>query len=476
VWRRDWFRLVITSALVLLLFGAGDDRARSQGSLAEANQLIVEVEALWGGYEQAAIDVKLRQALAIREAQLGPNHPLVADVIGRLGRNSWNQGDLNAAEQMFRRALNIFQQGGRDAFNIARLQGDLGATLREKGSYPEAEKLVRNSVAMRRGLNPPNPLFVAAGLDNLGRVLAAQRRLPEAKAAIEESLALRRSALSAQDVMVQQSETLLNALQDAIDPWRVVFRVGWILLVCVFGLVVVAGHNAHVARTGRYASFAKLHLPIILGCAAACGYVSFIIADVWLPLYLPEWGSRNLGRLRWLAGLLGFGGFLIVSAWTMHLARWFFGLPTLHAIEDPGVRRAILVGKIWVNWPAIVLLMGTVLLLAYGISQLPGGEPKGLVAMAGMIAVGVIGLSIGWLWWSIMIPRWQVWARAQVSDAEVLFGHAVGARLLHRTDRRLGRLFTRTEWWTPSLRRKAQELLAARRKLGQPSSDQGAVG
>jgi tetratricopeptide (TPR) repeat protein len=228
VWRRDWFRLVITSALVLLLFGAGDDRARSQGSLAEANQLIVEVEALWGGYEQAAIDVKLRQALAIREAQLGPNHPLVADVIGRLGRNSWNQGDLNAAEQMFRRALNIFQQGGRDAFNIARLQGDLGATLREKGSYPEAEKLVRNSVAMRRGLNPPNPLFVAAGLDNLGRVLAAQRRLPEAKAAIEESLALRRSALSAQDVMVQQSETLLNALQDAIDPWRVVFRVGWI--------------------------------------------------------------------------------------------------------------------------------------------------------------------------------------------------------------------------------------------------------
>src|SRR5215475_11546149 len=125
--KRSAFRLALGAALFFALI-VPVNPAASADALAEADALIRDVEALWTGGDRMVIDAKLRRALEIREAQCGPDSPLVADVLGRLGRNAWNRRDLTTAEQMFRRALAIDEQAQPDSFDTARLLGDLGAT------------------------------------------------------------------------------------------------------------------------------------------------------------------------------------------------------------------------------------------------------------------------------------------------------------------------------------------------------------
>ena len=459
--KRSAFRLALGAALFFALI-VPVNPAASADALAEADALIRDVEALWAGGDRMVIDAKLRRALEIREALCGPDSPLVADVLGRLGRNAWNRRDLTTAEQMFRRALAIDEQAQPDSFDTARLLGDLGATLRERRDYGPAEALVRRSIDIRRRLSPPHPPFVAGGLQNLAQILEGRHRYAEAAEAMQESLLIRRASLGADHPQTRQSEAHLAMLQNVLDPWRIVAKLGWLMAACALGAILVVGYTVHAERGGNPGRSELLRFGLTLACAGAAAYCAAEAAAALLPAHLPDLGDRNLRKLNWLAGLLMFGGMLSAILGLANVARRMAGLPPRFGIDEADVRQAVRVGKLWVNAPALILLLGGLALFGVAVSQVPGVESKGAIGAFVLLVVIVASTGVAWLWWSIMAPRWQVWAMRRVGNLDSLAMRAVEARILWPASHRVGRLFTRTAWWTPALQREAETIMATR--------------
>jgi len=69
--------------------------------------------------------------------------------------------------------------------------------------------------------------------------------------------------------------------------------------------------------------------------------------------------------------------------------------------------RAVLVGSVVVNGPVFLLLFGPSAIVWW-----LGGAPAVLHAPLGPRLALSFGLSVcvAWLWWSLAIPRWRIWA------------------------------------------------------------------
>jgi serine/threonine-protein kinase len=176
---------------------------------------------LTGNYEQA--DSLLREALAMRRAVYGPDHPMVAEILGRLGSISWyNLGNYAAADSFLHEALRIrraaydsahiqIATGLNDLANLyhrqgaydraapyyrkaiamyRRLEGDhpslatimsnFAALLRDRGAYAEADSIQRAALAIHRELTGPKSLDVALRSASLGRIRMMRGRLADA--------------------------------------------------------------------------------------------------------------------------------------------------------------------------------------------------------------------------------------------------------------------------------------------------------
>ena len=122
--------------------------------------------------------------------------------------------------------------------------------------------------------------------------------------------------------------------------------------------------------------------------------------------------------------------------------------------------RAILIGQCFVNGPVFALLFGPSLI----VWQL-SGAPAVISVVVGWRLLASFGISfaLAWLWWSISVPRWRVWAYARVEDVAALKQLAVEARLTWPD----GSIFERTELKSPALATREKELLGHRdRKVG----------
>ncbi len=74
-----------------------------------------------------------RRALEIREKQLGPNHPDVAQSLNNLAELLRAQGNYAEAEPLYRRALEIFEKSlGKDHPNAKTVRNNLEILLAEK--------------------------------------------------------------------------------------------------------------------------------------------------------------------------------------------------------------------------------------------------------------------------------------------------------------------------------------------------------
>jgi hypothetical protein len=110
------------------------------------------------------------------------------------------------------------------------------------------------------------------------------------------------------------------------------------------------------------------------------------------------------------------------------------------------VWQAIAVGLVWVNVPAVALVGGVPAagLLVFRASgeavNMRGASVVWLVA--GLIALGFV---LGWVWWSVMVPRWRLWAYERVGDIAELKRWAVAAGI------------TWPDGWTSSGRRSSRE-------------------
>ena len=163
-----------------------------------------------GLYETA--ELQLKEAVDIRERQLGSSHPDLATSLSHLAELLAGKGDYESAESYHRRALamrrDLLPSQHRD---IAQSLHDLGSLLHLRGRREEAELLHREALDMRRALPDADQRSVAQSLHGLGVVLMDQGQFDEAETLLRDALAIRRSTLH--DSHPDLSATLLALVQ-----------------------------------------------------------------------------------------------------------------------------------------------------------------------------------------------------------------------------------------------------------------------
>lgn len=114
---------------------------------------------------------------------------------------------------------------------------------------------------------------------------------------------------------------------------------------------------------------------------------------------------------------------------------------------DKAVSRGVLV----VNGSVKLVMFGAPA-VAYGIARLMGVDSSSAYGVAFLAFVACWPLA--WLTWSLLVPRWRLWAYNRVDNIDELKSQGVAAGLIWRE----GHLFERTEIRTPDQRRRLREL------------------
>ncbi|HEX7941261.1 MAG TPA: tetratricopeptide repeat protein, partial [Gemmatimonadaceae bacterium] len=128
----------------------------------------------------AAADGHYARALAIREALLGREHPLVARVAYGIGLLRWEQGKLDAAEVQYRRALRIDERSTAEWAEMADDLMGLGILYGQRNAYAQAESLMKRSIAVQEQHLGPDDGNVLSSLNNLGGIYSLMGRYADA--------------------------------------------------------------------------------------------------------------------------------------------------------------------------------------------------------------------------------------------------------------------------------------------------------
>jgi tetratricopeptide (TPR) repeat protein len=170
-----------------------------------------------GAYSQAA--PLFREALAMREMALGPNHPFTATSLDNLACLLHDQGDLAGARPLYERALAIREKAlGLEHPYTATCLDDLALLLMDQGNLAGARPLYERALAIReKALGPEHPL-TARSLNNLAALLMNQGNLAGARPLYEHALAIREKALGPEHPNTATSlNNLANLLQSQDD-------------------------------------------------------------------------------------------------------------------------------------------------------------------------------------------------------------------------------------------------------------------
>lgn len=172
-------------ALALRERTLGPEHAEVAESLLDlGNSLVVQ-----GQFAQA--ERLLRRSLVLRRKLLGENDPAVVDVTGRLADLKLQQGSYAEAEVLYRDALR--HQDARAPYADAergRLLSSLALLKEFQGRNEGIQELYDEALArLRRGLGNDHT-WVALVLTNKGRWLVSQGRYDEAQACHAEALAI----------------------------------------------------------------------------------------------------------------------------------------------------------------------------------------------------------------------------------------------------------------------------------------------
>jgi len=156
----------------------------------------------------------LRQSIAIREKTLGHRNGATARGLFDLATILALRGKNGEAEAAYRESLSLretmFASGDKtiDPPSVALTMNGLGQFLARMNRLPEAEALMRRSLAMRRRTERPGYAYALAILD-LGKVVERQNRLAEAEALDREGLTSLRNFVEAGDHRIEEAEAQL---------------------------------------------------------------------------------------------------------------------------------------------------------------------------------------------------------------------------------------------------------------------------
>jgi tetratricopeptide (TPR) repeat protein/tRNA A-37 threonylcarbamoyl transferase component Bud32 len=165
-----------------------------------------------------------RRALAIRETQLGADHPEVAISLTNIANALVGVGSYAEAERLARRALTIFEKKfGADHPYTAASYNNIGNSLFEQGRqqswddpegarpfFLQAVEHYQKAIEIREANLGPNHPSIGLNLHNLGEARRHLGQLTEARAAFERSLAIKRESYDADNPTVIASQTGLG--------------------------------------------------------------------------------------------------------------------------------------------------------------------------------------------------------------------------------------------------------------------------
>ena len=140
-----------------------------------------------GHYEAALADY--REALAVREAMVGPDNPDCAAVHNNISNLERDLGRYDEARREIERALDIWRRAwGPDSPAVAQGTSNLGRILLAQGNLAGAEAMFRQALDIGRKKRPPGHPDLLDGESTLAQVLLAEHKA-EALPLFEDALA-----------------------------------------------------------------------------------------------------------------------------------------------------------------------------------------------------------------------------------------------------------------------------------------------
>lgn len=138
----------------------------------------------------------LDEALALRRAELGPDHPAVAETLQELAALDDRAFRYDRAEDLLRRSLAIRRNAcGTGDPRVADTLDGLASLLARQGRLDEAELLAEEALARRRELAGNEHPIVASSLITLGNLALRRGDPTAAEGRFREALAIRERAL-----------------------------------------------------------------------------------------------------------------------------------------------------------------------------------------------------------------------------------------------------------------------------------------
>ncbi|MFE5549567.1 tetratricopeptide repeat protein [Streptomyces sp. NPDC056534] len=148
---------------------------------------LAEVWRLAGDYRRASLILLL--TLGSAERVYGESSPEVARLCNQSGVVGKYTGNFGYAEEMYRRALVIFQRVyGSEHDSVAAVYHNLGGLEHSRGRPGEGEPWAALSVGMRERLHGPGHVLVAADAAAWAALLAGCGRLEEAETQLRRAL------------------------------------------------------------------------------------------------------------------------------------------------------------------------------------------------------------------------------------------------------------------------------------------------
>jgi tetratricopeptide (TPR) repeat protein len=173
--------------------------------------------ALMGSYAEAK--PLYVQAIAIREQELGANHPDTATSLNNLAILYESMGRYAEAEPLYLRSLAISERElGTNHPNTANILNNLASLYESTGRYAEAEPLYLRSLAIierELGTNHPD---TAIGLNNLADLYRVTGRYAAAEPMLVRALSILEQSVGNERPNTQTCRENLQILREQLDP------------------------------------------------------------------------------------------------------------------------------------------------------------------------------------------------------------------------------------------------------------------
>jgi TonB family protein len=155
----------------------------------------------------------LTRALAISERTLGRDHPDLVVLLNDLSRHYLKQSAYGFAEPLLLQLYSIKRTKGEDHPEVATVLASLAAVRQALGRHDAAEQLWRRVLDIRERTLAPNHFATATAIEHLAETCAARGKLSEALRLYQRALAMRELTLGAGHPSLRVSRERIADLQ-----------------------------------------------------------------------------------------------------------------------------------------------------------------------------------------------------------------------------------------------------------------------